>query len=73
VTAKKKPKRRRRRKAGIQTHHICYEPEVLAKMWTGEHWIMGQLLRRKKVSAGFVKCVKLWLWFHKHDAVDLEK
>ena len=42
-------------------------------MWTGEHWIMGQLLRRKKVSAGFVKCVKLWLWFHKHDAVDLEK
>ena len=62
-----------KKKTVIQTHHIAYKPEWKVKIYQGEHWLLTQLQRRKKVSLGFIKSLKVWLALHENDAVELEK
>ena len=51
----------------IQKHHIVYEnlehkqKDVIVDVFKGEHFILTQLNRRRKISKGFVKCLKVWL------------
>ena len=66
-------------KTVIQNHHIVYEnkehhqPEITAHVYKGEHWIITHLNRRKKISKGFVKQMKVWLALHEEEAVDLDE
>lgn len=60
-----------KKKAIIQKHHISYDPEVVVKIYKGEHWICTQLQRRKKISKGFLKALCKWIQENKRSAVDL--
>jgi len=55
----------------IQTHHISYNPEIVVKLYQGEHWLVSMLDLRKKISKGFIKCLKIWIEKNKHKAVKL--
>lgn len=62
----------------IQNHHLVYENEkhrqreVVVKIYKGEHWAITQLQRRKKISKGFIKALKLWILLNEDKAEDLE-
>ena len=56
----------------IQTHHISYEPEVTTKMYQGEHWLVTNMMRRKHISKGFLKTLKIYIALHEDNAEDLE-
>jgi len=66
-----KKKRRRRKGPVIQEHHICYDPEIVVRIYQGEHWVITQLLRRKRVSRGFIVVLKKWLLENQEKAVDV--
>lgn len=64
------PKRKRN---VIHKHHISYDPEIIVKIYSGEHWAITQLERRtKNVSKGFIECIKAWIKKVEDIAVDLE-
>jgi len=67
-----KPKRKR---LVIQPHHIRYKDdpkgEWVVNVWKGEHWILTQANRRKKVSLGFVEALQDWLMRNVAEAVAL--
>ncbi len=61
------------KKQVIQNHHISYSPEVTVKIYKGEHWAITVLNRRKKnMSKGFLRCLRLYIELHEDDAVDLD-
>ncbi len=58
----------------IQKHHISYDPEVVVKLYKGEHWAITVLNRRNKnMSKGFLRCLKEYIQAHEQDAIDLDK
>lgn len=57
----------------IQKHHISYDPEVTVNLYKGEHWMLTQLQRRKKISKGFVKALKVWIALNESNAKDVIK
>jgi len=62
-----------------QNHHIIYDnpehkqKEVIVKIYKGEHWILTQLQRRRNISEGFIKQVKVWLALNDKNGVDLNE
>lgn len=65
----------------IQNHHIVYAHpdhpsirEVKVATFKGEHFIIGKinLFTRKNLSAGFVKCLKVFIALNEDRAIDLE-
>jgi len=60
------------KKTVMQEHHLAYEPEVKGKLYKGEHWILCQLLRRKKISVWFVKCLGVWILLNGDKADELD-
>ncbi len=59
-------------KQSIQKHHISYNPEIVVKIYKGEHWAITILNRRKKnMSKGFLRCLQEYIDKHKDEAVDL--
>lgn len=66
-------------KTVIQDHHIIYEnlehkqPEVKAKIFKGEHWVMTHLNRRKKISTGFLKSLRIWIALNEDNAINLDE
>lgn len=56
-----KKKRRKHHSVIVQNHHISYNPEVVVPVWKGEHYILNMLLRRQRVSKGFIQHLKIWL------------
>ena len=62
-----------RKKQVIQNHHISYNPEIVVKIYKGEHWAITILNRRNKnMSKGFLRCLQEYIDTHKEDAVDLD-
>ena len=61
------------RKTIVQQHHISYNPEVVVTIYKGEHWVLTQIQRRKKVSRGFITSLKVWIAEHEYKAKDLTK
>ena len=57
----------------VQRHHLSYNPEVTVDIYKGEHWILTQLQRRKHISTGFIKALKVWLALHEGTAEDVSK
>ena len=69
---KRKLKHKRKPKHSvIQTHHISYTPEVTVRLYVGEHWVITQLLRRKRISKGFITALKQWLTLNESKAVEV--
>jgi len=64
----------KRKQNVIQRHHICYDPEILVKIYKGEHYAITMLNRRtKNVSWGFINCIKEWIKKAELIAVDLDE
>ena len=67
------------KKPVIQTHHIIYEnekhkqKEETVRVFKGEHFIITQLQRRKNISKGFIKHMKVWLALNEDKAKELEQ
>ena len=62
-----------KRKQVIQNHHISYNPEIVVKIYKGEHWAITQLNRRtRNISKGFIECLKAWIAEYEEGAVDLK-
>ena len=63
-------------KAIVQEHHIIYETdkqkEEKVKIFKGEHWILTQARRRKKISKGFIKALKHWILLNEEKGVNLK-
>lgn len=64
----------------IQNHHIVYahpdhpsQKEVKVATFKGEHFIIGKinLFTRKNLSAGFLKCLKVFIALNEDRAIDL--
>lgn len=63
---------KRRRGPVTQEHHISYDPEVVVKIYKGEHWLLTQLQRRTRhISKGLIKSLKVWLALNEDKAVQL--
>lgn len=61
-----------KRKTVVQNHHITYKPEWKVKVYKGEHWILTQLARRKKISKGFLTALGYYIYNAKGYAKELE-
>lgn len=63
----------------VQEHHLIYndekhkQKEETAIVYKGEYWAITQLQRRKNISKGFIKALKLWIVLNEDKAVELEK
>jgi len=61
----------------IQKHHLIYpnekhkQLEEVVRVWKGEHFIITQLNRRKNISRGFIKSLKLWVLLNEDKAKEL--
>ena len=66
-------KRKRKWRRVVQGHHISYDPEILVKVYKGEHWIMHQLTRRTHITVGFIVSLRKWLKENEQRAIDLSK
>jgi len=51
-----------------QVHHHSYDPDVHGTLWKGEHWILTQLQRRKRISKWFIKNLEIWLVLNRDKA-----
>jgi len=66
------------KKKVIQKHHIIYEnekhkqKEEVVSVFKGEHFIITQLQRRKNISKGFLKHMKIWIALNEDRAKDLD-
>ncbi|MAF43224.1 MAG: hypothetical protein CMI54_03515 [Parcubacteria group bacterium] len=56
----------------VQKHHISYDPEITVNIYKGEHWLCTQLQRRKYISKGFVKTLRVWLALNGENAVEVK-
>ena len=59
------------RKPVIQNHHITYSPEWKVPVYKGEHWILSQMQRRRKLSRGFMAALHHFLDENESKAVEL--
>jgi len=64
-----KPKKKRKKPSTyvVQPHHITYDPEWIVPVFKGEHFSITKMLRRKRVSQGFL--VALTDFIKKHENV----
>jgi hypothetical protein len=65
------PKKKRRRRSAICTHHITYNPEWVVKVWTGEHMILTRLQWRRRFSKGFFVALHDFIDKYEKYAVEL--
>ena len=67
-------KRYFKRRHIVQRHHLSYDPEVVFRMWSEEHYYISLLDRFKPpFSLGFIKSLRYFLLRNDHRAVDLDK
>ena len=63
----------------LNRHHIIYacpehrQGEIVATIYKGEHWLLTNLSRRKNISKGFCKSLRVWLALNEDKAIDLDK
>jgi hypothetical protein len=63
----------------VQWHHIIYpgdkNKEVLVRIFKGEHHILTlmQLYTPNKVSAGFIKALKIFIAFNEDRSIELNE
>lgn len=57
-----------------QKHHRSYDPEIIEKIFKGEHFILSKMgiMCRKTVSQGFLRCLTKFLYENMDRAIELE-
>jgi len=57
----------------IHRHHITYDPELVVKLFAGEHQCIGLMQRYSKrtVSKGFLRCLRRFIKENKDKAIKL--
>ena len=55
-----------------QKHHLSYDPDIHGQLFKGEHWVLTQLNRRKKISKWFVQCLEIWIVLNKPNAKEIK-
>ena len=65
-----KPKKKRKKPSTyvVQPHHITYDPEWIVPVFKGEHFSITKMLRRKRVSQGFLVVLADYIEKHKQMA-----
>jgi len=67
--------KKRGTKTVIQNHHLLYEErdgrDWVVPLFRGEHWIITQMERRKRVSKGFLTCLRKYVKDCKGNAIKL--
>lgn len=58
-------------KTVIQNHHIARVPEIIVRIFKGEHWILSQIERRKNFSKGFMTALKVIIALEENNAKEL--
>jgi hypothetical protein len=58
----------------MQNHHISYDPEIVVRIYKGEHELLTKLnlYSKKTLSKGFIKSLKVWIALNEDRAKDLE-
>jgi hypothetical protein len=69
---KKKKKKKKPSTYVVQPHHITYDPEWVVPMFKGEHFSITKMLRRKRVSFGFLEALMDFIEKHKGQAEALQ-
>lgn len=58
----KKKKKSKDGRPSIQAHHVVYEPEIITRIFRGEHQVITALNRStKNVSLGIIHCLLDWI------------
>lgn len=52
----------------VQPHHITYDPEWIVPVFKGEHFSITKMLRRKRVSQGFLTALDDYIKKHENVA-----
>jgi len=65
---KQKKKRKKPSTYVVQPHHITYDPEWIVPVFKGEHFSITKMLRRKRVSQGFLVVLADYIEKHKQMA-----
>ena len=65
---KQKKKRKKPSTHVVQPHHITYDPEWIVPVFKGEHFSITKMLRRKRVSQGFLVVLADYIEKHKQMA-----
>jgi len=68
MSVRAKRKRRKPSTYVVQPHHITYEPEWIVPIFKGEHFSITTILRRKRVSQGFLIALLDFIKKHKEQA-----
>jgi len=70
-----KPKKKRKKPSTyvVQPHHITYDPEWIVPVFKGEHFSITKMLRRKRVSQGFLVVLADYIEKHKQKAENAGK
>jgi hypothetical protein len=68
MSARVKRKRRKPSTYVVQPHHITYKPEWIVPIFKGEHFSITTILRRKRVSQGFLIALADFVEKHKGQA-----
>lgn len=58
----------------IQRHHRSYDPEIIEKIFKGEHFILTRMgfITKKKVSWGFLRSLTYFVDQNMDRAIELE-
>jgi len=69
-----KGRRKARTDRVIHKHHFSYDPEIVIKVYAGEHQILTLINRysKKTVSKGFIRNLKAWIALNEDRAEELE-
>lgn len=57
----------------IQRHHLSYDPEIIVRIYKGEHEILSKLnlYTRKSLSKGLIKALKHWIALNEDRAKEI--
>jgi len=67
-------KRKFRKKAIVQSHHISYDPEWTTRMYAEEHFYVSRIENfRSPVSRGFLIALQAFILKHQPSSINLDK
>jgi hypothetical protein len=69
-----KKHRKARKGRPVHKHHFSYDPEIIIKVYAGEHQILTLINRYSKrtVSRGFIRNLKAWIALNEYRAEEIE-
>ena len=73
MSPKRKPQKKIKRGNVINRHHLCYDPEIIVKLFRKEHWAMTFLGRLNPISRGLIRALRYYIKENKNRAININK